>query len=201
MKTTDPKIERRSFSVAELRMDDEGRMVGGHAAVFDQMSHEMWGIREKIAHGAFSETIVNDDVRALWNHNPDQVLGRTKSGTLKLREDTRGLAFEVDVASTQAGHDALELIRRGDVDEMSFGFIAIEDEWEHGEGRDEVSIRTLKKVRLLDVSPVTYPAYPGTDVDVAVRSLKAWQESEARANQPTLATRKRQADMADVDLW
>ena len=197
MTTTNTKIERRAFSVGEMRAadDTESRMVTGHAAVFDVLSHPIADFREKIAPGAFAETIKSDDVRALWNHSPNHVLGRTKSGTLTLSEDDRGLAFEVDVAETQTGNDALVSIRRGDVDDMSFGFIVTEDEWEQESGG--MATRTLKAVTLLDVSPVAFPAYPETDV--AVRSLDAWKASEAASNQPSLETRKRQATLAELE--
>lgn len=194
---TDTKIERRSFAVAEMRASDdpESRMVTGHAAVFDVLSHPMWDFREKIAPGAFTESLKTDDVRALWNHSPDHVLGRTKSGTLKLSEDERGLAFEMDIAPTQMGNDAIVLIRRGDVSDMSFGFIVTDDSWEQEPG--ELATRTLKVVSLLDVSPVAFPAYPETNI--AVRSLNAWREIEAESKQPSLEMRRRQVQLAELE--
>ncbi len=78
----------------------------------------------------------------------------------------------MDVAETQAGNDALVSIRRGDVDDMSFGFVTIEDEWTQEAGGKE-AIRTLKKVRLLDVSPVAFAAYPSTDVAVRYRPRRS----------------------------
>ena len=113
----------------------------GHAAMFDVLSHPIADFRERIPPGAFAEFIENDDVRALWNHRPGHVLGRNKIGSLKLAEDDRSLAFETDVAESQIGNDALVSIRRGDVDDMSFGFIAIEDEWAQGPG-EELATRT-----------------------------------------------------------
>ena len=199
MKTHDQKIERRAFPLGELRASDdgEGRAVTGHAAVFDVLSYEMFGLREKIAPGAFTESIENDDVRALWNHNPEIVLGRNKSGTLKLSEDDRGLSFEIDVAETQAGNDALVSIRRGDVDDMSFGFIALEEEWEQKPG-EELATRTLKKVRLIDISPVPFPAYPNTDV--AVRSMEAWRGDRTKPQARSMAALERRQRLAEVEL-
>jgi len=190
-------VERRSFPLAELRASDDGdsRIVTGHAAVFDVLSHPIADFRETIAPGTFAESIKNDDIRALWNHDPSRVLGRNKSKTLKLSEDDRGLAFEMDVAETQVGNDALVSIRRGDVDEMSFGFITIEDEWT--QEPDELATRRLVKVRLLDVSPVAFAAYP--DTDVAVRELTAWKESQSSA-QRSLASREREQRLAEAEL-
>ena len=195
MTTNDLKIERRAFPAGGLRASSAGghRAITGHAAVFNTLSYPIADFRERIAPGAFAESIRKDDVRALWNHNPEHVLGRTGSGTLKLAEDRFGLAFELDVAETQAGHDALVSIRRGDVLDMSFGFIAIKEEWTQEAGA-KGAIRTLKKVRLLDVSPVAFPAYP--DTDVAVRSLAAWR----RRLHPGLAMRERQLRLAELEL-
>ena len=197
MKNTKPEIERRSFSVKELRAseDSESRAVIGHAAVFDVSSDPIGDFVERIAPGAFKDSIKVDDVRALWNHNPENVLARTKSGTLQLDGDAVGLAFEMDVAETQAGNDLLVSLRRGDVDEMSFGFITLEDEWT--KEPDEMAIRTLKKVRLMDVSPVTFPAYP--DTDVATRSHEAWKAESAPGPDGGHAARARRLRLAEAE--
>lgn len=156
--------EIRSYQV-ELRVDDGDKpKITGHAAVFDKLSVNLMGFREKVAHGAFVKTIAKSDIRALWNHNPDYVLGRNKSQTLRLEEDKKGLSIEIDPPDTQYARDFSETIKRGDVDQMSFAFIVIRDSWEHQGSKD--SVRTLEEVELFDVSPVTYPAYPQTDVKV-----------------------------------
>ena len=115
---------------------------------------------------------------------------------MRLAEDERGLAFEIDVAETQVGNDALVSIRRGDVDDMCFGFVAIEDEWTQESG-ETVPTRTLKKVRLLDVSPVTFPAYPQTDV--AVRSLEAWRAEQEAPRPSGLKMRMRRQRVAEAE--
>ena len=191
-------IERRAFTVGELRAaaDEESRMVTGHAAVFDELSHEIGGFRERIAHGAFTETIQKDDVRALWNHDSGTVLGRSQNKTLRLVEDKRGLAFELDVAETSVGNDALVSIRRGDITDMSFGFIAIEDEWSQEPGQG-LATRTLRKLKLLDVSPVTFPAYPQTDV--ATRSLEAWRQTQDQVDQAEAETRERRLRLEEAE--
>jgi len=159
-------IEHRSFSLSEIRVAGEGRKISGHAAVFNKLSEDLGGFREKIAPGAFASTITGADVRALFNHDPNYVLGRTKSGTLSLIEDAKGLAITIDPPETQWANDLIESVKRGDISQMSFGFRAVADEWDDGK-----KVRTLKEVELFDVSVVTYPAYPQTDVKI--RSLIA----------------------------
>ena len=167
------EIERRNFPVEELRAitDEAGlRHITGYAAVFNSLSEEMYGWKEKIDPGAFAETIGADDIRALKNHNSDYVLGRNKSGTLTLSEDQRGLKIDIMPPDAQWAKDLMVSIDRKDVDQMSFGFRTIDQMWE-GEYPDE--IRTLMKVQLFDVSPVTFPAYP--DTEVGLRSLEEYR--------------------------
>lgn len=188
------EIERRSFAVDSLKIetrDDEKQIIRGHAAVFNQLSEDLGGFREQVAPGAFTEAIERDDVRALFNHDANFVLGRTLSKTLRLSEDARGLAIEIDPPDTQAARDLLVSISRGDVSQMSFGFTIRpggQDWAKDDEGR---TIRTLKKVRLFDVSPVTYPAYPQTDV--ALRELRSFLHDNAQAQDARVRMEKRLA--------
>lgn len=171
------KVERRNFPVTELRTitDENGlRRIVGYAAVFNSLSEELWGFREKIDPGAFSKTIRKDDIRALKNHNSDYVLGRNRSKTLNLLEDDRGLNVEIVPPDAQWARDFMVSIDRGDVSQMSFGFITVSSRWET---KDKEEIRTLEEVQLFDVSPVTYPAYP--DTEVGLRSLEEWKQSAA----------------------
>lgn len=155
---------------AEFRIyqtENEPLKIIGYAARFNELSDEMWGMREKIAPGAFTEAIGKSDVRALWNHDPNYVLGRTKNGTLQIREDEQGLFYEVTPPDAQWARDLVESIKRGDVDQSSFAFTVDVEQWD--ESNNPV-IRTIVKVReLYDVSPVTYPAYP--TATSGVRSL------------------------------
>lgn len=166
------EIEQRVFPLAELRIDSnaEGKpKIRGYAAVFDKWSDDLGGFREIIRPGAFSKAVKRSDVRALWNHDPNIVLGRTKSKTLMLAEDARGLAIEI-VPPDWAG-SYLETIRRGDVDQMSFAFQVPKggDKWTSS--GESTTREIFEAYPLFDVSPVTYPAYPQTSV--SVRSLLA----------------------------
>ncbi len=166
--------EYRAFNI-EWREDGDGK-IRGHAAVFDIESDAGRYFREKIAPGAFSESIQTDDVRALWNHDPNYVLGRNTAGTLRLSEDSKGLAYEIDPPDTQWARDLVISIKRGDITQSSFGFEVVTQEWiEH---KDELPLRIIKKAKLWDVSPVTYPFYEQTDV--AARSLDEFR----KANKP-----------------
>ncbi len=179
-----PEIERRNIEVIELRLvdgEDKKPKIRGHAAVFNKLSEPMWGFREKIAPGAFKNSLEKDDVRALFNHDPNYVLGRNKAKTLTLQEDDRGLYIEIDPPDTQWARDLQESIRRGDISQMSFGFITVKDTWQHEKGKE--SIRTLDEVKLFDVSPVTYPAYPQTSVKVR-DLLSAVKEAENKTGDP-----------------
>jgi uncharacterized protein len=157
-------MERRFFQT-EIRAEQqqvETPQLNGYAAVFDQLSVVLYGMfRERIERGAFASTL-GDDVRALWNHDTNLPLGRTKAGTLRLAEDSHGLRVEIEPPATSWGGDAVESIRRGDVDQMSFTFDVLDDTWDQDD--DGQLIRTLRKVKLYEVSPVTFPAYTGTTV-------------------------------------
>jgi hypothetical protein len=179
-KKKENEIERRYFPVEELRAitDEAGlRHITGYAAVFNSLSEDLGYFREKIDPGAFAETINSDDIRALKNHNSDYVLGRNKSGTLTLSEDQRGLKIDVMPPDAQWARDLMVSIDRGDIDQMSFGFQTMADRWEIVDGKE---VRTLMKVRLFDVSPVTFPAYP--DTEVGLRSLEEHRKAVEEEN-------------------
>jgi HK97 family phage prohead protease len=160
------EIEHRSFSATEIRaIAEEGQpaKISGRAAVFNQYSEDLGGFNEIILPGAFTNTLKNDDVRALLNHDSNYILGRTSSGTLKLNENSSGLDFEATPPDTQWARDMITSMQRGDLTQMSFGFRTIQDDWAMVGNK---IIRTLMEVRLFDVSPVTFPAYPQTSASV-----------------------------------
>jgi hypothetical protein len=155
-------IERRYYPATEIRTINENEPgLTGYAAVFNSMSEDLGGFREVILPGAFAQAVREDDVRALWNHDPNYVLGRNRSGTLTLSEDDHGLPIDVKPPDTQWARDLMVSIGRGDVTQMSFGFSVTGQRWEKEDGED---VRYLTSVRLFDVSPVTYPAYQATEV-------------------------------------
>jgi len=163
-------IERRTYDV-ELRAAEDGAGIVGYAAVFNSESRLIGGaFKEVILPGAFKRAVVEDDVRALWNHDQNYVLGRTKSGTLRLREDDHGLHTETDPPDTQWARDFRESIRRGDVDQMSFSFKVPEggDRWEQ---RGRELVRYVSEVELFDISPVTFPAYEATSVSARALAI------------------------------
>ncbi|MFO7537609.1 MAG: HK97 family phage prohead protease [Chloroflexota bacterium] len=165
-------IERRFVDDVEMRVDKDGR-IEGYAAVFNEWSQNLGGFRERVAPGAFTNTLAEGaDVRALFNHDPNVVLGRRKSKTLEAVEDSRGLQFRVSPPQTRTVEEmVLEPIRRGDVSGASFDFRVRGKEGDHWWEEEGWTLRELRDVDLREVGPVTYPAYTGTDVQV--RSLVA----------------------------
>jgi len=162
-------FERRTLTGdIEFRAGSEGQIrAGGYAAKFGALSQNLGGFVERIAAGTFAKTLLEADVRALFNHDPSLVLGRNRSGTLRLEEDAEGLAYEIDLPDTQVGRDVAAMLERGDISGSSFGFRVISDEW--GETDSGFPLRTLTQVALRDIGPVTFPAY--TDASSALRSL------------------------------
>lgn len=169
---TENLLERRTITLKELRVvdsiSDESTepAIDGYASVFDSWSEELGGnqpFRERVVKGAFEETIQNDDIRALFNHDPNYVLGRNKAGTLILEEDDKGLHVRITPPDTQWAKDLLVSIKRGDITQMSFGFTVILDRWNY---EDNTDVRELLKVKLYDVSPVTFPAYTQTECGI-----------------------------------
>jgi HK97 family phage prohead protease len=158
------EIERRTYT-ATIEKGEE-RNVKGYASVFGKQSQDLGGFREIIAPTAF-EGRLDDDVRALFNHDSNLILGRTTSKTLRLFVDSEGLGYDVDFPNTSYANDLLESVKRGDITQSSFAFTVREDEWLYEDGE---IVRVVHRAdKLYDVSPVTYPAY--TDATAAMRSL------------------------------
>jgi HK97 family phage prohead protease len=155
----------------ELRAldDSEGPVIEGYAAVFNKLSQPLeWGYRERIMPGAFAKTIKDGDIRALFNHDPNHVLGRNKAGTLDLREDETGLHFTARPPDEPWVRALIASIRRGDIDQASFAFQPVQEDWSKNQKQP---IRNVREVRLFDVSPVTFPAYIDTIVQARTQSL------------------------------
>jgi len=166
---SEQKFETRvSAADFEIRETPDGMTFEGYAAVFNSRSENLGGFTEFVAPGAFTRSLKSrNDVKLLWNHDSGQVLGSTRARTLTLTEDARGLKVTAQLPNTQLGRDTAELLKRGDVDAMSFGFNVIKDTW-NAQG-DE---RTLEAVRLFEVSIVAFPAYSATAGTATVRSLE-----------------------------
>jgi HK97 family phage prohead protease len=168
------KIERRNFKT-EVRAvkGDAGTHIEGYASTFNDpyvISDWFGEIVEQVAPGAFARAIQEkQDVRCLFNHDPNHVLGRTKANTLTIQEDSKGLAYN---CTPPAGARCVESIERGDIDGSSFGFIVTKDTWQDerdDKGRLIKSTRTIQDVDLFDVGPVTYPA--NDSATAAIRSF------------------------------
>lgn len=188
MPINNKEIRSFSFKIKEDKTEQiklfEDRKMVGHAAIFGEATDIGGWFLEQIEPGAFKASIKKDDIRALFNHNPDFVLGRNTAGTLKMKEDKDGLKVEIDPPDTQVARDLVVSIERGDISQMSFAFQVLEEEWIRAEKPKDLDLRKIKKVRLYDVSPVTFPAYEGTDI--AVRSHEAWKKEQETAEEPAI---------------
>lgn len=174
-----------ALEIREANEGDDGKRTIAGAIKYNTESAEMrdfWGdtFVEEIASGAFDESLKERDVVGLWSHDTGQVLGNTKSGTLRLENTENELRFELDIPDTSAGNDAWALIQRGDVDGVSFGMRVTKDKWS-SEKRDGQRIykRSILNAELHEISPVAFPAYP--ENEVSVRSLDEYREKEKRA--------------------
>lgn len=164
-----PQKMMRTFDISELNTRNleegkEGVTLGGYAAIYNSRTTLWEGFDEIIAPNAFAKTLSeNSDVRCLFNHDWSKVLGRTKSSTLRLFEDERGLKFEVDIPNNSYANDLVESMNRGDINQCSFGFFITQEEldWEC-----EPALRTILEVDLYEVSIVSIPAYDDTEAAV-----------------------------------
>ena len=170
-------------TAASLGSSSPGRLKG-YAAVFDTPA-DLGEFVEVIKPGAFRRTLIDADVRALYDHARGDILGRTRSGTLRLQEDAKGLAFELDLPDTTLGRDLSVLVERGDVGGCSFGFRCAVggDKWESRSGK---MYRELVDVDLHEITLTAWPAYRETEV--VKRSLRLAQQGEG-------------FESANFDLW
>jgi uncharacterized protein len=194
------KVERRvtKSEVRATKVEGKPTSIGGYASVFNVLSEDLGGFREKIAPGAFRDVLAaGPDCRALFNHDSNMLLGRTTSGTLTLSEDATGLRYDVNMPDTNAGRDVLVLTERGDLSQSSFGFVVDAAEgserWYDAQGKETRKwggvLRIINKVsELFDVSAVVFPAY--TDATVEARSKFLFPEGrpeQRQDSQPSVA--------------
>jgi HK97 family phage prohead protease len=199
------KLETREFEFGlELREEGDEMSLVGYAALFNSRSENLGGFTEVIAPGAFARSLKSrNDIKLLWNHDTSAVLGSTRAGTLNLYEDEKGLRVEATLPNTTHGRDARELIKRKDVTGFSFGFTIPGrggDEW-NAEGTE----RTLKSVRLHEVSLTPFPAYTATNGTAQVRGLdklakRAEVDADALADSLIKLEQGEEITSADRDL-
>ena len=195
------RVEQRTWRNLEFRVsaENEPAKISGYGAVFDSPSVDMgwWEeMHEEIDPKAFDGVMAsNPDVRGLFNHDSNLVLGRTSAGTMRLSVDARGLAYEIDPPDTQFARDLMVSMRRKDITGSSFAFVVKRDQWtDNPDG--SITRRILEFDQLLDVSPVTYPAYPAANSQASARAV-----SERRSLLATMPAemRKRFAKRDDVN--
>lgn len=193
-----PKSEARGRwmrQAAEIREEDGGLRVEGYAAVFDEEADIGGMFREVIAPGAFRSAIGRDDVVFLVNHD-GLPLARTRSGTLELSEDARGLRIDATLDPEDPDVRAISgKMRRGDLDKMSFAFYATRQEWDES---GEVPLRIVRDAELVDVSIVNFPAYEGTEI--GLRALQAHRAETRRANFHAAQLRRRMKMTLDLKV-
>lgn len=186
------------------------RRIMGTAIVYDRESEVLGGwFVEVIRPGAATEALKKSDVRCLFNHDPNLLLGRTRSGTLKLTDSASALEYDCEAPNTQVAADVLVLLDRGDVSQSSFAFTISEDRWTFSKDPDTPAFREVLKIdELFDVSPVTYPAYPQTEayaravevnrsvLDAARRTYLGVDPAEELAE-----VRRRESQLREMELY
>lgn len=201
MSTTTRKLETRaSVPLADIKLGDDGKL-SGYAVKFNVRSYPVWGVfREVVLPGAFAKSLrENPDVRMLGHHDTRKLLARTKSGSLSIREDSVGLRFEAQLDDTTIGQDARKMVKRGDLDAMSFGFIPTSENWTKDE--NGFALREILEAELIEISLATFPQYPKTEVnarsldDPGVASLRAW---EAHKTKKSLQEAERRLRLAEA---
>jgi HK97 family phage prohead protease len=173
-----PVAYRSHIAPIEFRSEPDGKLTAvGYAAVFNSFSQNLGGFVEQVAPGAFTRTVGQGNVVALFNHDPNWPLGRMSNGTLRLKEDDVGLAYEIDLPDDEQGRSVARMLQRRDVIGSSFGFRTIESE--PGETDQGFPLVTLTQLSLRDVGPVTFPAY--TDTEASLRCLAEWKHLDLDA--------------------
>lgn len=170
-------MEKRTFRGEKLEIRKEGgkRFVEG-VLRYKVLSEDLGGFREQIAPSVFTRTLnAGSDVKMLWNHNDDEILGSTKAGTLVLESRADGLHFSCLIPETASNR--FETIQRGDVDGVSFGFIPEAETWDHN---TTPPTRTLTAARLIEISPTPFPAYPAFSTQATQRSRDAGESLRLR---------------------
>lgn len=174
----------------EIRAADDGAtVVTGYAAVFNSDSVDFGDMVERVAPGAFAATLADGhDIYALADHDEARRLARRKNDSLALAEDAHGLRVSITLPDTSLGRDVAEEVRTGLLDAMSFGFYVRDQRWTETEDR---IVRTLLDVELLEVSAVSFPAYPATSLEATRRSLVHWRTARQTSRAAISRCRRR----------
>ena len=201
-------VERRFLTTkVELRNpdnpDDKPKMITGRPIVYDQKTtiYDWCGeYEEEIARGAGAKTIKNDDVTALFNHDDNQLLARTEAKTLRLSEEKGGIDCEIDpLLDTHLGNYVYRMVEAGNIRGMSFGFQVVRDEWTWGKD-EKPDHRKILEFRLIDVSPVTNPAYKQTSIGVRSARLPESHNTDLQRLARLLLRAERKAELSETDL-
>lgn len=191
--------ETRFLEGAEIRMEADESHISGYLARFDVWSEKIMWFRERVRPGAFTKTLQESDVRCTFNHTPSLILGRMSAKTMEVSEDAVGLRFRTKLPDTSYARDLRESIKRGDVTGCSFTFDVIKDSWS-----EDQKERDLSEVRLYEGGPVTFPAYPQTEVSVraalmssgieladvlaVIKRTECWASRDRRSIEEAIAT-------------
>lgn len=167
------EIEKRFIHEIRAKQNDEGKLVVvGTPIVYNAVTKLWEDVEEIIMPGAAADSIASDDVRAVWNHNTDIVLGRTKNATLKLVDGADGVACEIEFPDSEEGRSKFASVQRGDVDGMSFGFTPIDETWTaRKEDSNDIWTRTITRLKVWEVSPCTFPQYDETEISARSKEL------------------------------
>lgn len=175
------------FNATRATEDEQNKVIEGYFVLFNEKTELFEGVFEEIAPEAFDNTLDND-IRALWNHNTQYVLGRNKNGTLAISVDGKGVYGKITLPNTSYANDLHELVKRGDVSQCSFGFNILDEEWT--QNTDGTELFRVKKVDLHEISVVTFPAYEGTSVTAREKQRKKTFERKKNELRKRLEARK-----------
>lgn len=176
---------KTTFNITREEQNEEERVIEGYFALYEQETELFEGTFEIISKGAFDNTL-NNDVRALWNHNSQLILGRTKNGTLQLQTDEKGLFGRIRLPNTQYADDVYHLVKRGDLDQCSFGFNILDEELE--ELANGYRWR-IKEIDLHEISVVTFPAYENTSVQARAKQIEQIEQRKMQEKKDALSKR------------
>ncbi len=177
---------RTQFTITRDQVQADERVVEGYFALYEQETELFPNSYEIISKGAFDNTL-NNDIRALWNHNTQYVLGRSKNGSLQLQADEKGLFGTIKLPKTQYAEDLYELVNRGDIDQASFGFDILEEEFE--ELANGGYRWRIKQIELHEISVVTFPAYENTSVKARSKQIEKFEERKLQETKDALSKR------------